>query len=126
MATEIGPDGRPAVFEGGVWMSQDRRFRWNGAAWLPVKGPGASPWLMQIGVGLLFLALIGYAVYTMVTTESAFVLGYYVGVILFFAILIAIYRYAGRWGWFGIVVRAGCGVLAVLKVLTLIAHPPPT
>ncbi len=107
-------------------MSQDRTFRWNGVDWVPVKGPGAAPWLMQVGVGLTFLALIGYVLYTTVTTQSAFVLGYYVGVAVFFAVLIAIYRFVGRWGCFGIAIRAGCGLLALLKILTLIAHPPPT
>ena len=81
---------------------------------------------MQVGVGLLFIALIGYVVYTTVTTQSEFVLGYYVGVAVFFAVLIVIYRFVGRWGCFGIVIRAGCGALAALKILTLIAHPPPT
>ena len=126
MATGIGPDGRPAVFEGGAWLSHDRHFRWNGVDWVPVKSAQTAPWLMQIGVGLIFLALIAYLVYTTVTTQSAFVLGYYVGVAVFFVVLIAIYRFVGRWGWIGMVIRAGCGALAVLKILTLIAHPPPT
>jgi hypothetical protein len=125
MDTPVGPDGLPAVFDGGVWQSHDRRFRWNGAEWVPTKNSVAGPWLVRIGISAIFAALIGYVIYTTITTESEYKVGYYLGVIAFFAILFAIYRFAGRWGWFGIVIRAGCFFLALLKVLTLLAHRPP-
>ena len=76
-------------------------------------------------VGWYLLALLGYAVYATVATQSEYAVGYWVGVAAFFGVLLAIYRLAGRWGWFGIVIRAGCGLLALVKILTLIAHPPP-
>lgn len=123
--TQVGPDGLPAIFDGGVWFSNDHRFRWNGAAWVPANKPAGGSWLVKIGSTLLLVALLGYAVYTTMATQSEFAIGYYIGVVIFFAILFAIYRFAGRWGCFGIVIRAGCGFLAVLKVITLIAHPPP-
>lgn len=125
MDTPVGPDGLPAVFDGGAWHSHDRRFRWNGAAWVPTKKSDAGPWLVRIGVSAIFAALIGYAIYTTITTTSAYTIGYYLGVVAFFATLFVIYRFAGRWGWFGIVIRAGSVFLALLKVLTLIAHRPP-
>lgn len=125
MDTPVGPDGLPAVFDGGAWHSHDRRFRWNGAAWVPTKKSDAGPWLVKIGSSLILLALLSYAVYTTITTVDPYTIGYALGVIAFFATLFAIYRFAGRWGWFGIVIRAGCFFLALLKVLTLIAHRPP-
>jgi hypothetical protein len=85
-----------------------------------------APWLVRIGAGVVLLALLGYAVYTTVATRSEYTIGYYVGVALFFGILLAIFRFAGRWGCFGIVIRAGCVGLALLRVLTLLAHPPPS
>lgn len=126
MDSPIGPDGLPAAFEGGVWVSHDRRYYWNGAAWVASKSPASSPWLVKGGIVLMLVALLGYAVYTTVSTASEFAVGYYVGVAIFFGILIAIFRFAGRWGCFGVVVRAGCGLLAILKILTFVAHPPPT
>jgi len=125
METQLGPDGRPAVFEGGAWVSQDRRFWWDGAAWLPLKRPGAGIPLVKIGMGLLLLAMIGYVAYTTLATESAYTIGFYVGVIAFFAVLFVAFRFAGRWGWLGLAIRVVCVALAALKVLTLIAHPPP-
>jgi hypothetical protein len=125
MDSPTGPDGLPAVFDGGVWRSQDRRFMWNGGDWVATHQSTARPWMVKLGAGLVLLALLGYAVYTTMATKSEFAVGYYVGVIVFFAILFAVYRIAGRWGWFGVVIRAGCVLLALLKVLTLIAHPPP-
>jgi hypothetical protein len=121
----VGPDGLPAVFDAGAWRSHDRRFWWNGAAWVPTKKSGAGLPLVKIGTIVILVALLGYAVYSTITTNSEFAVGYYVGVVVFFAVLFAIYRIAGRWGWFGIVIRAGCFFLALLKVLTLIAHRPP-
>ena len=39
--------------------------------------------------------------------------------------LFVVFRFVGRWACFGVVIRGLCVILAVLKVLTLIAHPPP-
>jgi hypothetical protein len=125
MDAQLGPDGRPAVFEGGAWVSQDRRFWWNGAAWLPLRRGGAGIPFVNIGIGVLFVAIIGYVGYTTLATESAYTIGFYVGVIAFFALLYVVYRFVGRWGWFGIAIRAVCVALGLLKVLTLIVHPPP-
>jgi len=127
MDAPVGPDGQLAVFEGGTWRSHDGSFWWNGAAWVPAKKPSfAGPWLMRIGTTIVLVALLAYAVYTAIATRSEFAIGYYVGVAIFFALLLVIYRFAGRWGWFGMLVRGGCFLLAALKVLTLIAHPPPS
>jgi hypothetical protein len=125
MDTPFGPDGLPAVFDGGAWRSHDRRFLWNGAAWVPVKTSAAAPWLMKIGSVVVLLALLGFAVYTMIATQSQYTSGYFIGVVAFLALLVAVYRFVGRWGSFGIVIRAGSVLLAVLKILTLLAHRPP-
>ena len=125
MDRPVGPDGHPAVFDGGAWQSNDGRFRWNGAAWVATNKSATGPWLVKIGITVILLALIGYAVYTTIATQSEYTIGYYLGVVAFFATLFVIYRFVGRWGWFGIVIRAGCFLLALLKVLSFIAHPPP-
>ncbi|HSS93454.1 MAG TPA: hypothetical protein VLR46_05615 [Candidatus Dormibacteraeota bacterium] len=125
MDSPIGPDGLPAVFDGGSWWSHDHSFRWNGSDWVASKKSAAAPWMVKIGAGAVLVAMLGYAVYTTIATHSTFTIGYYVGVLLFFGILFAVYRFAGRWGLFGILIRGGCFLLALLKVLTLLAHPPP-
>jgi hypothetical protein len=124
--TPFGPDGLPAVFEGGTWRSHDGSFVWNGVAWMPAtKKPATGSWLIRIGASIVMVALLGYAIYTTVATNSEFAIGYYLGAVIFFAVLLVIYRFAGRWGCFGIVIRAGCFLLALLKVLTLVTHHPP-
>ena len=123
--TPVGPDGLLAVFDGGSWHSHDRRWRWNGVAWVPTNRATAGPWLTRIGTSLVLLALLGYAVYTMIATSSEFAVGYYGGVGVFFALLLVIFRFAGRWGAFGTVIRAGSILLALLKIITLLTHRPP-
>jgi hypothetical protein len=125
MDTPFGPDGLPAVFEGGVWRSHDRSFSWDGMNWVPTpRSSAAGPWLIRLGTVVFMVALLGYAIYSTVASNSEFAVGYYIGAVVFFAILLVVYRFAGRWGWFGIVIRAGCFLLALLKVLTLVAHHP--
>jgi hypothetical protein len=126
MDAPVDPDGLLAVFDGGTWRSHDGSLLWNGAEWVPVKKqPVAGPWLVRIGTSIVLVALLGYAVYTTIATQSEFAVGYYLGIVIFFAVLFAIYRFAGRWGWFGIVIRSGCFLLTALKVLTLLVHRPP-
>jgi hypothetical protein len=125
MDAPFGPDGLPAVFDGGTWHSHDRSFWWNGTEWVPVKKSVAGPWLVRVGTSVVLVALLGYAVYTTIATKSEFAVGYYLGAVIFFAILLVIYRFAGRWGGFGTVIRAGSIFLALLKVLTLVVHRPP-
>lgn len=55
---------------------------------------------------------------------SAYVTGYYVGVIALLLVLAAIFWLAGRWGWIGIIIRAVCVGIAILRILSLVAHPP--
>jgi hypothetical protein len=127
MDAQVGPDGLPAVFEGGSWHSHDHSFRWNGVDWVPAPKPSAAgQWLVRAGTVFFLVALLGYAIYTTVSSNSEFAVGYYLGAVVFFAILLVIYRFAGRWGWFGIIIRGGCFLLAALKVLTLVTHHPPT
>jgi hypothetical protein len=126
MATGIGPDGLPAVFEGGGWVSHDRRYRWNGVSWTPVKQQSVvGPWLERGGVVVLFLAVAGYAVYTIVSNQAEYTAGYFVAVVVFFALLFVVYRAVARWGCFGMAIRGATIVLALLKILTLLRHPLP-
>src|SRR6266545_4565047 len=72
MDTEVGPDGLPAVFDGGTWFSQDRRYQWDGTAWVKSSRSPEGLSLTHVCFAVVFVAVIGYAVYTMVSTESAF------------------------------------------------------
>jgi len=56
----IGPDGRPPVFDGAAWVSSDRRYWWNGAAWQPIKKPGFRP---PIAVTLIVIVVVVAGVY---------------------------------------------------------------
>jgi len=127
VGTGIGPDGLPAVFEGGGWVSHDGRYRWNGVSWTPVKQQSvAGPWLQRGGVVVLFLAVVGYAVYTIVSNQAEYTAGYLVGIVVFFALLLVIFRAVGqRWGCFGTAIRVATIALAVLRILALLRHPPP-
>ena len=91
-----------------------------------MKTSVAGPWFMRAGVVILFLAVSGYAVYTIVSNQAEFTAGFYLGVIAFFAMLFIIYRAVARWGWFGIVIRAAAIGLALLKILTVMRHLPPS
>ena len=62
-----GPDGRPAVFDGAAWISQDRRHWWNGAAWQPIKRPGFRPSGLVIVLGLLIVGIAVFIVYSNLT-----------------------------------------------------------
>jgi hypothetical protein len=124
MDTQVGPDGLPAMFDAGTWYSQDGKFQWDGSAWIRSSKPRETVSPAHIGFAVVFVAVIGYAVYTMVSTDSAFALGVYFGAIAFFGVLLIVFFVAGRWGWFGAVVRVLSVGLALLKIVTLIAHPP--
>jgi len=121
VSTGIGPDGYPAVFEGGGWVSHDRRYRWNGIDWVPIAQPSAvRPWLMRAGVALLLLAVAGYTVYTLGADQSEYTAGFIVGMTLYFAVLFVIYRAVGnRWGCFGAGIRAVMIGLALLRLVAI-------
>jgi hypothetical protein len=57
MDAMIGPDGQPPVFDGAAWVSADRRYWWNGAAWQPIKRhTGFHPPFALIGIFLVLIA----------------------------------------------------------------------
>lgn len=56
---------------------------------------------------------------------DAYAIGYYVGALVFFLVLAGVFWFAGRWGWIGIIIRAICVGLALLKALSMLAHPGP-
>jgi hypothetical protein len=56
---------------------------------------------------------------------TAYTAGYYIGVMAFFLVLVLIYRFVGRWGWFGVLIRMACGALVAFRVMALLfAHAP--
>jgi hypothetical protein len=59
----VGPDGQPAVFDGAAWVSQDRRYWWNGANWQPIKKPGFRPSGLVIILGLFVVGAVAFIVY---------------------------------------------------------------
>jgi hypothetical protein len=63
----IGPDGRPAVFDGAAWVSQDRRYWWNGAAWQPIRKPGFRPSGLVIILALFVIGTVVYIAYSNLT-----------------------------------------------------------
>jgi hypothetical protein len=81
---------------------------------------------MRAGVAAMFLAVAGYSVYTIAHNQAEYAAGFWIGVAAFFAILFVIYRSVARWGVFGIVIRAAAIGLAILKILTLVRHLPPS
>jgi hypothetical protein len=122
--TQIGPDGQPAIFDGGAWYSSDRRYEWDGSDWVRSHRPGEGLSFAHVGFAAIFVSVIAYAIYTMVSTESVFKLGFYLGAISFFGVLLLVFLFAGRWGWIGSIVRVLCVGLALLKFVTLIFNPP--
>jgi hypothetical protein len=121
VSTGIDPDGYPAVFEGGGWVSHDRRYRWNGVGWTPIVQPSTvGPWLKRAGVGLLFLAVIGYTVYSLGANQAEYTAGFIVGMAAYFAVLFVIFRAVGnRWGCFGAGIRIVMIALAALRILAI-------
>ncbi len=51
---------------------------------------------------------------------DAYNAGFAVGLLAYFAVLAAVYWFAGRLGWFGILIRAVVVFLAILRVLALL------
>jgi hypothetical protein len=63
----VGPDGRPAVFDGAAWVSQDRRYWWNGAEWLRIKKPPFRPSGLVIILGLFVVGTVVFLIYSNLT-----------------------------------------------------------
>lgn len=123
--TQIGPDGQPALFDSGIWYSSDRRYQWDGADWVRSQRSSAGMSFAHVGFAAMFVAVLGYAVFTIVNTgNSAFNLGFYLGAIAFFGVALVVFLVAGRWGWVGAIVRVLCVGLVLLKLTTLILSAP--
>jgi hypothetical protein len=59
------------------------------------------------------------------TADPYYNMGYVIGAILFFVVLVLIYKFAGRWGWFGVLIRMACAGLVAFRVFALLfAHAP--
>ena len=51
----IGPDGRPASYDGSAYVSSDGRYWWNGVAWMPLQARGFRPSISQVVIGIAVL-----------------------------------------------------------------------
>jgi hypothetical protein len=59
----VGPDGLPAVCEGGAWLSHDRSLSWDGTAWVPTpESSAAGTWPIRIATIVFMVALLDYAI----------------------------------------------------------------
>ena len=60
----------------------------------------------------------------MIILDAYFSTGYYIGAAIFIGLFALVYWFAGRWGWFGVLVRLICAVLIALKLFqVLFTHP---
>ena len=55
---------------------------------------------------------------------STFCMGYYLGVLAAVLIPALIFWFAGRWGFFGVLIRIVCVIVVLLRVFTWLGHPP--
>ena len=51
-------------------------------------------------------------------------MGYYLGVLAAVLIPALIFWFAGRWGFFGVLIRIVCVIVLLLRVFTWLGHPP--
>ena len=60
-----------------------------------------------------------------IAADPYYNMGYVIGAVLFFVVLVLIYKFAGRWGWFGVLIRMACAILVAFRVMALLfAHAP--
>ena len=55
---------------------------------------------------------------------SAYDAGFWVGNALYILVLVLIFRFVGRWGWIGLIIRIICGGLLIFRIVTLLARAP--
>jgi hypothetical protein len=58
--------------------------------------------------------------------DAAYVTGFYVGVFVFFLVLVGIWWVCGRLGWLGGAIRFVVVGLAILRVVALLTTPLPS
>jgi hypothetical protein len=125
METFLGPDGKPVVFEGEAYYSQDRRHKWNGIDWVPVKPPRYTPRWLSVALKLGFIAILIYAVIAAgasMSPTAAYNAGFFFGVVALIVVLVVLFRSAGSWGGPGIIVRILAVGLMGLRILALLAR----
>jgi hypothetical protein len=60
----------------------------------------------------------------LITLDAYFTSGYYIGAAIFIALFALVFWFAGRLGWFGLLVRIVCAILIALKLFqVLFTHP---
>jgi ABC-type polysaccharide/polyol phosphate export permease len=62
------------------------------------------------------------------SSQDAYNFGFWLGNIIFLVLLALIFRFVGRWGWIGLIIRAVCALLFIFRIVALIAfiNPPGT
>lgn len=63
MSALVGPDGRPAQFDGAAWVSADGTAFWNGAAWQPIARPRPGPSGLVIVLAIFVAAVVAFGAY---------------------------------------------------------------
>jgi phage terminase large subunit-like protein len=62
MSEMIGPDGRPPVFNGAAWVSEDGRYWWNGSDWQLNQKKVFRPPIAVTLIVVAFLAVAGFVI----------------------------------------------------------------
>ena len=122
----LGPDGKPVIFEGDGYYSQDHTFKWAAGMWVPVKPPRRMPGWLTIALWIGFGGIFAYAVYASALTLSptqVYDTGFFFGVVALLVVLALAFRYAGRFGSGGTIVRGLAIGLFVLRLVLLFARP---
>ncbi len=55
---------------------------------------------------------------------TAYDAGFWIGNALYILVLVLIFRFVGRWGWIGLIIRIICGGLLIFRIVTLLASAP--
>jgi hypothetical protein len=48
-------------------------------------------------------------------------LGFWVGNGLYLLVLVVVFRFVGRWGWIGLIIRIICVALVLIRLLAILA-----
>jgi hypothetical protein len=60
----------------------------------------------------------------LITLDAYYTSGYYIGAAIFIGLFALVYWFAGRLGWFGLLVRLICAVLIAFKLYQVVfTHP---
>lgn len=52
---------------------------------------------------------------------SNFDIGFWVGNGLYLLVLVVVFRFVGRWGWIGLIIRIICVALVLIRIIAILA-----